>query len=599
MCKAWQLIFSCFSLCALVKRCLYSIYNEKTYPNENLQIQKMDFRDAVMTAIDEKTIMIEPQIKGEAQKIVKNNEDENEPLLKMNEILNRLISDINEKKADADQIVSVIDTLCEKMKDDYRIEMQFESILVTLIASALIMSDVTDEQRNKLVDEWIRRVKKIFLNQSYVAEVNMVIALWEQLNKDINNDLKQQILLMILKSIINDDNSGLISQIAELTKYFLAKNKNYASRIFNTIIMLAEDEMNHQKFNAAFIKENRNDAEYQFIPNMVPKLCGVDRWIQENNGNEYQNKRSEIIQEYLYDGKGIDLSEFDISNYDIDLLCNIACCGLDTADERFVIVINSIVQCMIEIWHENCEEMRAHEIIDTFQEHKVSSYFQRELNMTGRNPEAVYDILFKGTDFSIFTRDTVDFYEDVLSGFLVSYVDGFREKGKRDDIEKKIRILETYVNSITEDYVRNILEKRLFLCKGRFSRWDVNKVKAEYSYKDKCFLNVQIEKYGSNHLNDVLYTVYLLNISELLPEILISISSCFTKAIRNSKEQFAKEIIDSQVIVDMIILKSFIFYSDEIKKDEKLINAYEDILLALTEIRNEKAAVLLDEFRIH
>ena len=62
-----------------------------------------------------------------------------------------------------------------------------------------------------------------------------------------------------------------------------------------------------------------------------------------------------------------------------------------------------------------------------------------------------------------------------------------------------------------------------------------------------------------------------------LPEILISISSCFTKAIRNSKEQFAKEIIDSQVIVDMIILKSFIFYSDEIKKDEKLINAYEDI----------------------
>lgn len=84
---------------------------------------------------------------------------------------------------------------------------------------------------------------------------------------------------------------------------------------------------------------------------------------------------------------------------------------------------------------------------------------------------------------------------------------------------------------------------------------------------------------------DVLYTVYLFNISELLPEILISISSCFTKAIRNNKEQFAKEIKDSQVIVDMIILKSFIFYSDEIKKDEKLINAYEDILLALTEIR--------------
>ena len=585
--------------CHVILDYLYSIYDEKTHPNENLQIQKMDFRDAAVTKIDEKTIMIKPQIKGEAQKIVKNNEDANEPISHMNEILNRLISDIYEKKANAGQIVSAIDTLCEKMKDDYRIEMQFESVLVTLIASVLIMPDVTDEQRNILVEEWIKRVKKIFLNQSFVAEVNMVIVLWEQLKKDINNDLKQQILLMILESIINDDNSGLISQIAELTKYFLAKNKNYACSIFNTIIMLAEDDMNHQKFNAAFIKENRNDTEYEFIPNMVPKLRGVDHWIRENDGNEYQNKRSEIIQEYLYDGKEVDLSEFDISNYDIDLLCNIACCGLDTEDEKFVIVINSIVQCMIEIWHKNCKNMRAHEIIDIFQEQKVSSYFQGELNMIGRNPEAVYDILFKGTDFSIFTRDTVNFYEDVLSGFLAAYVDGYREKGKRDDIEKKIRILETYVNNIPEDYVRNNLEKRLFLCKGRYSSWDVNKVKAEYSYKDKCFLNEQIEKYGSNHLIDVLYTVYLLNISELLPEILISISSCFTKAIRDNKEQFAKEIKDSQVIADMIILKSFIFYSDEIKKDEKLINAYEDILLALTEIRNEKAAVLLDEFRIH
>jgi hypothetical protein len=387
--------------------------------------------------------------------------------------------------------------------------------------------------------------------------------------------------------------------MAVLTNYFLEKNKNYASRIFNTIVMLAEDEMNHNKYNAAYIKENCNDVEYEFIPNMTPILRDLDNWILENNGNEYENKKLQIVRDFLYDGKEVDLSNFDISNYDIDILCNIACCGLGIEDERFAIVINSIVKCMIEIWYKNYEKMCAHEIIDTFQEHKVSSYFQRELNITGRNPEVVYDILFKETDFSIFTRDTVDFYEDVFGGFLTSYIDGFGEKGKRDDIEKKIRILETYVNSVSEDYVRNILEKRLFLCRGKYSRWDVNKVKTEYSYKDKCFLNVQIEKYGFNHLLDVLYTVYLLNISELLPEILISISSCFTKAIRENRERFAKEIKDSQVIVDMIILKSFIFFNDEIKKDVKLTNAYEDILVSLTEIRNEKAAVLLDEFRIH
>ena len=254
-----------------------------------------------------------------------------------------MLEDINDKKANAGQVITVIDILCEKMKDDYRIEMQFEKVLVTFIASALIMCDITDEQRNKLVEEWIKRVKKIFSNQSYVAEVNMVIVLWEQLNKNINNDLKKQILIMILESIVNDEKSGLISQLAELTYYFLGKNRNYASRVFNTIIMLAEDEMNHQKFNAVYIK-NHNDAEYEFIPNMVPKLRGVDYWIRENKGNEYQNKRSEIIQEYLYDGKGGDLSEFDISNYDIDLLCNIACCGLDTEDGVDVRTINEHIK---------------------------------------------------------------------------------------------------------------------------------------------------------------------------------------------------------------------------------------------------------------
>ena len=51
----------------------------------------------------------------------------------------------------------------------------------------------------------------------------MVIVLWEQLNKNINNDLKKQILIMILESIVNDEKSGLISQLAELTYIFWEK----------------------------------------------------------------------------------------------------------------------------------------------------------------------------------------------------------------------------------------------------------------------------------------------------------------------------------------------------------------------------------------
>ena len=53
------------------------------------------------------------------------------------------------------------------------------------------------------------------------------------------------------------------------------------------------------------------------------------------------------------------------------------------------------------------------------------------------------------------------------------------------------------------------------------------------------------------------------------------------------------------IAFDMLVLSAYINYSDEIKNCVKLTEAYEEIWMSLTEIRNEKAAVLLDEFRIH
>lgn len=49
----------------------------------------------------------------------------------------------------------------------------------------------------------------------------------------------------------------------------------------------------------------------------------------------------------------------------------------------------------------------------------------------------------------------------------------------------------------------------------------------------------------------------------------------------------------------MIIIKSFLNFNDAIKQDEELTTAYEDILEKLIEFKYEKAAVILDEFRIH
>lgn len=89
-----------------------------------------------------------------------------------------------------------------------------------------------------------------------------------------------------------------------------------------------------------------------------------------------------------------------------------------------------------------------------------------------------------------------------------------------------------------------------------------------------------------------------MHIDELLPEILISIKNSFQNA-KSERNKFKKSVKEQEVVIQLIILKSFITHSDKIKQDQELIEAYEDILEILIDLNYEYAAVILDEFRIH
>ena len=103
-------------------------------------------------------------------------------------------------------------------------------------------------------------------------------------------------------------------------------------------------------------------------------------------------------------------------------------------------------------------------------------------------------------------------------------------------------------------------------------------------------------EYGKYDIENSMRTIYLLKIDELLPEILTSLEEIL---------KFNKEILernfegDTKIIIDRIITKAFINFSDDIKKESDLIEAYEKILKILIELNYEKAGVILDEFRIH
>ena len=128
---------------------------------------------------------------------------------------------------------------------------------------------------------------------------------------------------------------------------------------------------------------------------------------------------------------------------------------------------------------------------------------------------------------------------------------------------------------------------------------DWKKCKTRFSYKDKAFLNDQFSKYGMHHVKEMVFTIYMFHVDELLPEILTSLFSVFNEARKIDNEKFNADICEMMVYIDQIILDAYMHHIEEIKKDNGLIEAFEGILSILVQTHNPQAAIILDEFRIH
>ena len=396
-----------------------------------------------------------------------------------------------------------------------------------------------------------------------------------------------------MKFVNNSGHDGVINSIkTEIIKY-LKKDNELSNSIFNTIIELSRDEMDHQKFNAKYIKEKDNN--FNFVPNKVPRLKGADIYIKQEKGRRYISNRNDIIKKYLFSSKKLNITQFDINNYDLGILCNISNCGRSFKDKIFYKIMKEIIKMLLEIKNDNSIKHKM-DIIDTYQEREIIRLFERELNCFNQEYQNIIDLLFEGIDFSEFKNDSIEFYKEILNCFIAIYYDSYKDKSVRAAIEKRIKYIEQKVENIEDKHVKKELYKCLYLSPPRYAHWDPSKINTKYDYKDKEFLNQQLCKYGIYDIKNSMKTIYLLKIDELLPEILISVE----EILKFNKKDFELEFEgDTKIIIDRIITKAFINFSDDIKEDSDLIDAYESILKILMELNYEKAGVILDEFRIH
>lgn len=577
---------------------LYSIIkNDAENAQDYLQIQKMDMRGAKATKITDNIIMLEPQISGEAEKIVLRQEEFNKPKQRLNAAIKKCNDNMVSGQIDLPSTLDAIKVILELMKDT-DMAFQYENLLILLIASAINHQELENEKREKFCTIWINGIEKLFSNGSFLADTALMPVLLNQLENDVASGIKNKIKKIVLDCLMYKGQHGVIDEMAKYVKRYLANHETLAQAVFNTIIKLSEDQMEHQKYNANYLKVSKKDKEFIFNPNMQPKLSGIDRYIKDDDGNCYTSREEEIIDRYLLQEESLEIDVFDMSNYDISTICYVANCGLNFTNESFRMVIHEILLCVIDIWKYTKRNYNAHEIFDVYQEHEIIELFQREMIQTQDDAKMAIDILFEEIDFTKFTTDTIEFYQDIFGNFLCEFFDSYVDSKRRNICKKKILYIEKKVNDIDEEYVRIQLYKSLMLSVTRYCTGDWSKIKTNYSYVDKQFLNKQFTKYGKYHIKELLRTIYQMHMDELLPEILISIRNSFQNA-KSEVNKFKKSIREQEAIVQLIILKSFITYSDKIKQDQELIEAYEDILEILINLNYEQAAVILDEFRIH
>lgn len=527
---------------------LYSkIPNDTENAYLHLQIQKMDLRDAQAQKIDDKTIVLIPKITGEAQKIVNEieNNDFNLEQNTLSNILNECVYKINNNILSTNECLNNIDRLYNMMLSSIN-RINIERFLMLLIPYALKKEDLDTNRRIELCNIWLDGINRIFKNKTFIYDYPLTYVLFQEIEKEIDNEIFQEIKKLMLRLLINNSQQPGLIEITIILQKYLITNEKIAKSLFNTIIALSEKN--------SILKED------------------------------------EIIIKYLINDEIFNLENFNIKNYDINILCNISNCGLSLKDSRFYKVMKSVIQEIIETLYFSKNSY------NFLSKNKVSRFLNNNFSCS-EDISLELSLLFSDIDYSKFNDNIYEFYEDSLL-ILFIFFDAYNSPSIRKCCIKNIKSIEKAILAVPNDSVRNSLLKLLFLTMGKYNSINGNSYPTKFSYSDKCFLNDLWSKYGKNYLSDMLEVIYNFHISELLPEVLISINNCFNDAQQDLKS-FITNIKKSEITVNFIITKAFLDFNDEIKQDQELTDSYENILKLLININFKEAAVILDEFRIH
>lgn len=520
-----------------------------------LLIQKMDIRKYHHNA-SEKQIILTPAATGEAGKLVDAYKESPHELEKRR--LESLVQDLRRNyesgEMSLDILLRAIDSLKSEFSDEV-LEIQISEFLVTLIALAFSNDELSVQKRSELCEYWIDGIERIFDSSYFHFEQKLSGILFQQLDHQLSSDVAKKLRLLILRCVFRHHENGILDDITRLAEGYLSQHEDLAESMFYAVIELA-------KVSGI---------------NKITLGCPV-----------------EAVQEYLAGNRVSCRRELSFAKCDITSLSYAANCGLQLCHQEFYSMMKYLLFSLLMAWQDRRNHHDMYELESNLREYLTESLTKMD------QPEKTISLLFQDVDPGLFHYDAIKYYLNILSTISAVYFDAHSNPTRREQCEKLCGLLEKYILAIPEETVRDEMLRSLFLYQGMIPIDAWKDCETHYQYRDKQFLNDLWSKYGAGHLTDLLVMVYMFHMEELLPEILISVSNCFL-ASEKDLTRFANEIyaVNSHYIVNVLITRAYLDFRDEIKADEQISRAYENILSSLTRINFREAAVLADEFRIH
>ena len=522
---------------------------------------------------------------------IEQNEAEQQPSNEIDKII-----DIFKTNGPSIELYEQLISIYEKVDDNSKIILQ--EYYVVSLAGLLSLPNVEEKLKEDTCKNLLNFCEtSLFETATYIGNGFILRVLFNQIKFLTNSNLINDIYDFAMKCIFYSGTpNGSLREIVHAIGVFI--NEFNDERIFNTIINLAIDRVNEQKwyYNQLIAKNLIDDSE--FIPNISLQLSLNDDLIEENRLLKFESKKDSIIHDILHNGKLDWNYENNDSDLDLNTILNVFRLNISIRNPHMLFVFRKTTKYLIQtisdigIYNYKIYQCDSYDLEDYTSNLSSLEFGDFKLGL---------DILIDCISECKYSDKIFNLFDNCFNCLASLYFDYFNKRELRNNLKNKINYLETILKKyVNENKIDESFFRVLILSPGHYVKWDAwDGCQTDYNdYSDKTFLIKLYEDYGYLDLNRFLKSIHMFKYEKLMPEIIKPMSKVLSLLDAKNQELLAGEISEHHHAFVQFISEAYCNNRAIIKKEDELCNSFEKILNILAAYNVVEAAVILVEFQM-